>query len=356
MTEKRHNVPVEPVPDADLAYAGGLWATDLVESSTDPLVLERGGRWIVVYPYVGTPIFLRFADWSVQPPHELVGSWRGPTVDSWSSSMDVDAYCDAVEATRSAIAEGTVYQANICRVMRARMASPERDIARLHALLASGNPAPYSAMVRVAGLDLAIACASPELFLGRNGSTLTSGPIKGTGKTRFDLTEKDRAENVMIVDLVRNDLARVSEVGTVEVEGLLREEEHPGLVHLVSHVKSELLAGTTWSEIFTATFPPGSVTGAPKIAAQKLIEELELANRDVYCGAIGWVDSDTQQAQLAVSIRSFWLDGDELCFGTGAGITWGSDAMREWRETELKASHLIDIAAQEWIQTQGSQA
>ena len=355
MTEKRHNVPVEPIPAADLAYAGGLWATELVEVSINPFALEDGGKWIVVYPYVGTPTFLRFAKWSKYPPLDLIGAWQGPTIDSWHSSMDVAQYCAAVEATRTAIAQGSVYQANICRVMRAPMQTQARDIARLHMLLASGNPAPFSAMVRVASLGLEIACASPELFLGREGTTLTSGPIKGTGKTRSDLTEKDRAENVMIVDLVRNDLARVSKVGTVEVEGLLREEEHPGLVHLVSHVKGELVAGTTWSEIFNATFPPGSVTGAPKIAALTLIDELESASRDVYCGAIGWVDSDSQQAKLAVSIRSFWMDADELCFGTGAGITWESDAMREWRETELKASHLIEIAAQEWTMDQGSE-
>ena len=356
MTEKRHNVPVEPVSAADLAYAGGLWATELVETSTDPRVLERGGKWIVIYPYAGTPTFLRFAQWSPRPPLELIGSWQGPAVDSWRSSMDAQAYCEAVEATRAAIAEGSVYQANICRVMRAAIDTRASDIARLHLLLASGNPAPYAAMVRVPSLGIAIACASPELFLGRNDSTVISGPIKGTGRTRADLTEKDRAENVMIVDLVRNDLARVSNVGTVEVEGLLREEEHPGLVHLVSHVKGELVDGTTWAEIFQATFPPGSVTGAPKIAALKLIDELESASRDVYCGAIGWVDVDTQKANLAVSIRSFWLDGNEVCFGTGAGITWGSDAMREWRETELKASRLIDIAAQQWIKTQESEA
>jgi para-aminobenzoate synthetase component 1 len=262
--------------------------------------------------------------------------------------MDIESYCQAVEATRSAIAQGQVYQANICRVMRASIDVDTCDIARLHQLLALQNPAPYAAMVRVPDLGLAIACASPELFLSRDNATLMSGPIKGTGKTRDDLTEKDRAENVMIVDLVRNDLARVSKIGTVEVTGLLREEKHPGLVHLVSHVKGELLEGTSWSEIFQATFPPGSVTGAPKISALALIEDLETSSRDFYCGAIGWIDADTQQASLSVAIRSFWIDGDELCFGTGAGITWGSHALREWQETELKAKRLVEVAANHW--------
>lgn len=347
MTEKRQNVPVEQVPAVALAYAGGLWATDLLETSSDPAVLEAGGKWFVVYPYVGSPTFLRFGSWSKEVPLQAIGSWTGPDISSWRSSMDVDAYCKAVESTRSAIADGLVYQANICRVMRATIDVRTCDIARLHQLLAAHNPAPYAAMVRVPNLGLGIACASPELFLSREESTVISGPIKGTGKTRDDLTDKDRAENVMIVDLVRNDLARVSKIGTVEVAGLLREEKHPGLVHLVSHVKGELHDDTSWSDIFQATFPPGSVTGAPKISALALIEELETARRDYYCGAIGWINSDTQQASLSVAIRSFWIDGDELCFGTGAGITWGSNALREWQETELKAERLIEVAARQ---------
>lgn len=339
---------MEHVPAAALAYAGGLWATDLLETSSDPAVLETGGKWFVVFPYVGSPIFLKFGTWGSEPPSHEIGSWLGPDIGSWRSSMDIESYCQAVEATRSAIAQGQVYQANICRVMRASIDVDTCDIARLHQLLALQNPAPYAAMVRVPDLGLAIACASPELFLSRDNATLMSGPIKGTGKTRDDLTEKDRAENVMIVDLVRNDLARVSKIGTVEVTGLLREEKHPGLVHLVSHVKGELLEGTSWSEIFQATFPPGSVTGAPKISALALIEDLETSSRDFYCGAIGWIDADTQQASLSVAIRSFWIDGDELCFGTGAGITWGSHALREWQETELKAKRLVEVAANHW--------
>ena len=345
MTEKRHNVLVEPVPVVPLAFAGGLWATDLIEASSDPSVLESGGRWFVVIPYSGNPMFLRFGTWSSQPPVGDIGGWQGPKVDSWRSSMSDQDYVGAVEATRSAIAQGLVYQANICRVLRTEVDLNVCDVARLHQLLATQNPAPHSAMVRVPDLGLAIACASPELFLSRDASTLMSGPIKGTGRTRDDLTDKDRAENVMIVDLVRNDLARVSKIGSVEVAGLLREEEHPGLVHLVSHVKGELLQGTTWSEIFGATFPPGSVTGAPKSSALKLIADLESAGRDFYCGAVGWIDADTHQASLSVAIRTFWLDGSDLCFGTGAGITWGSDPQREWLETELKAKHLIEVAA-----------
>ncbi len=263
--------------------------------------------------------------------------------------MSRTEYIDAVETTREAVAAGEVYQANICRVMRAPLSFSDRDIAALHRLLLRDNPAPYAFMLRVPELDLHIASASPELFLSREQSLLVSGPIKGTGRTAADLSDKDRAENIMIVDLVRNDLAQVSSVGSVEVPQLLHEQAHPGLVHLVSQVSGQLIPGTSWRQVFDATFPPGSVTGAPKSTAVRLIAALEKAPRSWYCGALGWVDADLAQAGIGVGIRSFWIDGDELCFGTGAGITWLSDASAEWRETELKAGHLTAVAGQTWM-------
>jgi para-aminobenzoate synthetase component 1 len=109
-----------------------------------------------------------------------------------------------------------------------------------------------------------------------------------------------------------------------------------------------MLPATTWSEVLDATFPPGSVTGAPKLSALDLIHDLETESRSFYCGAFGWVDADSGEAELAVTIRTFWLDGNLLKFGTGAGITWGSDASAEWRETELKASRLVSVAGGTW--------
>ena len=148
----------------------------------------------------------------------------------------------------------------------------------------------------------------------------------------------------MIVDLVRNDLGRVCSTGTVTVPGLLEVESHPGLVHLVSTVAGDLRPGTTWPQILAATFPPGSVTGAPKLAALDIIRALEAGPRGPYCGAFGWVDADAGTAELAVAIRTFWREdtdsGPLLAFGTGAGITWDSDARAEWRETMLKAARL----------------
>ena len=115
----------------------------------------------------------------------------------------------------------------------------------------------------------------------------------------------------------------------------------------MSTIRAELREGTGWSDVLDATFPPGSVTGAPKSSALRIIDELESAPRGVYCGAVGWVDSDAGTAELAVAIRTFWVDDGTICFGTGAGITWGSDPYGEWAETELKADRLLAVAAQE---------
>jgi len=329
-----------------IAHLGGWVARDLLEVRRDARVLDTSGRWAVVIPYAGDPVFARFATWRPGPAEEVAGPWRGP--ESWSSSMAEEDYVAAVDHVRVRIAAGDVYQANVCRILTGELPAADRsDIGGLHALLTRGNPAPHAAMINIPGV-VEIASASPELFIARDGDEVLTGPIKGTGRTAADLLPKDQAENVMIVDLMRNDLSRVCATGTVSVPDLLAEEEHPGLVHLVSRVRGVLAPGTSWPHVIDATFPPGSVTGAPKLAAMAIIDEVEPASRGPYCGAIGWVDADTGRASLAVAIRTFWKSGGRVHFGTGAGITWGSDARAEWRETELKAERLIAIASGVW--------
>ena len=149
----------------------------------------------------------------------------------------------------------------------------------------------------------------------------------------------------MIVDLVRNDLGRVCEWGSVEVYRPVRRRAPPRPRHLVSTVTGTLRPGVTWADIVAATFPPGSVTGAPKLAALDQIARLETAPRGVYCGAVGWVDADACQGELNVAIRTFWVEDDHLHFGTGGGITWDSTPEGEWAETELKARHLLGVAS-----------
>ena len=327
------------------ACIGGLWATELAEISTDPSVLESPGRWIAVLPYQGVPQFLLFTVWTDSRPTFVEDTWQGPDRSAWTSSLDEPGYCEAVEATRQAIARGDVYQANICRVLSAPSDSM-RSLVGLFDLLAAGNPAPYAAIVHAPTHGIEMVCASPELFLRRDGNTISSGPIKGTGRTADDLLAKDSAENIMIVDLVRNDLSRVCSAGSIEVPRLLEVEEHPGLVHLVSEVSGILESDASWTSIFAATFPPGSVTGAPKSSALRLIDELEPTSRSFYCGALGWVDDCGQQAELAVTIRTFWRADGVLNFGTGAGVTWDSDPEAEWHETELKARRLIALASE----------
>ncbi|MEU6975953.1 MULTISPECIES: chorismate-binding protein [unclassified Streptomyces] len=336
-------------PLAPMARFGGLLATDLRDVTRDPAALDSTGFWAVCADFEGRLTCARFGDVRPDPvPAPVPGAWRGPAAGDWTSSLDRAAYTAGVRRVREHIARGEVYQANLCRVMSAPLPDPAlADVDALTALLARGNPAPYAGTIRLPAHGVEIATASPELFLRREGALVTSGPIKGTGRTADDLLPKDYAENVMIVDLVRNDLGRVCETGSVTVPDLCAVEEHPGLVHLVSTVSGLLREDEGWPGLLAAAFPPGSVTGAPKSSALRIIEALETVPRGPYCGGIGWVDADAGTAELAVGIRTFWVDRAEgvLRFGTGAGITWGSDPEGEWAETELKASRLVAIAS-----------
>jgi para-aminobenzoate synthetase component 1 len=199
----------------------------------------------------------------------------------------------------------------------------------------------------VPGLE--VASASPERFLTRSGNRIVTSPIKGTIRWNEEsFGEKDKSENLMIVDLMRNDLSQVCTPGSVEVSALFRQEKHPGLTHLVSDIQGELRPEVRWREILHALTPPGSVSGAPKSSALEIISEHEGQKRGPYCGALGYVHGD--RAELAVAIRTFWTADDKyLRYGTGAGITWGSDAQQEWEETQLKARHLISIAGGELL-------
>jgi para-aminobenzoate synthetase component I len=343
------------MPHRPYAYFDGRLATGLAEVSDDPAALDRPGWWAVVGTFEGRWTCARFTD--VRPAPLPAGRWHGPRPQDWSSSLDRAAYEAGVRTIRARIAAGDVYQANLCRVMSAPL-DPGADPAGLAGRLAAGNPAPYAGVIDLPEHGVRVVTASPELYLGRDGNQVTSSPIKGTGRTEADLLPKDTAENIMIVDLVRNDLAQVAVPGGIAVPDLCVTEKHPGLVHLVSTVTARLSPDVGWARLLAATFPPGSVTGAPKHSALGIIGELETTPRGPYCGAVGFVDSrcvdsrcvdshriDSSKARLAVGIRTFWLADGRLHFGTGAGITWGSDPAGEWRETELKASRLIPLAS-----------
>ena len=335
--------PVGSGPDVAVAVVGDRLLTGLRDVTSDLGALDSSGLWAVVIPFSGPAVCARFE--RGRPARPWPGPpWVGPPATSWRSSLDRSAFEAGVERIRAAIAAGDVYQVNLTRRLSAPLPAGA-DVAALGAALALGNPAPFAAVVRLPAHGVHVASASPERFLSRRGERVWSSPIKGTATHPAALTVKDRAENVMIVDLVRNDLGRVCRWGTVRVPGLLDVEAHPGLVHLVSTVEGRLRPGVGWAEVIDATFPPGSVTGAPKLAALEVLTALEPVERGVYCGAVGWVDADRAAGDLNVAIRTFWFTDDEVHLGTGGGITWDSDPAGEWAETELKARTLLRVAS-----------
>jgi para-aminobenzoate synthetase component 1 len=330
------------VGDLDpVAIVGDRWFSGLVDVTSDLTALESAGLWVVVVRFEGEAVCARF-DRVVGPPTGWP-AWAGPPAEAWTSSLDRDAFGKGVVDIREAIAAGDVYEVNLCRALSAPVAI-DADVVGLGGVLRVGNPAPYSAVVRIPGA-VELASASPELFLRRDGSVVESRPIKGTAAPGVEFSAKDRAENVMIVDLVRNDLGRVCEYGSVSVPALCAVERHPGLDHLVSTVRGRLRPSVGWASLLEATFPPGSVTGAPKLAALDMIRKLEPVRRGPYCGTVGWIDGDRQVGELNVAIRTFWLEDGRLHLGTGGAVTWDSTPDGEWAETELKASRLLALAS-----------
>jgi para-aminobenzoate synthetase component 1 len=271
-------------------------------------------------------------------------------LDAWTSSLDEQQHEDACERVLELLRAGECYQVNLTRQLSAD-GSP--DPIALYDSLARINPSPHAALLTLgpARPGFAVVSASPELFLrierrADGTRTIETRPIKGTGTEAETLAAsvKDHAENVMIVDLARNDLGRVCEYGSVQVPALFSVEEHPGLFHLVSTVTGRLRPEIDLVSVVRAAFPPASVTGAPKPRVMQAIEDLEPVRRGVYCGAIGWVDGERGRAELAVAIRTFTIDGGRTYLGVGGGIVADSRPADEWAETELKAARLLAAA------------
>jgi len=275
------------------------------------------------------------------------GQPRGYSCGSFRLTPPAAEHRAAVRQAVSYIRRGDIFQANICLRLDAPFAGDPLDafcraVTRL-------DP-PYAAFLRAPGG--ALASLSPELFLRRTGTSVQSQPIKGTRarpagdqaarreREALERSAKDRAENVMIVDLMRNDLSRVCVPGSVRVPALLRAEAHPGVWHLVSDVHGTLRDGAGDGELIAATFPPGSVTGAPKVRALEIIHELEATPREVYTGAVGY-RSPVAGLELNVAIRTFEFAGDRVWLGSGGGIVADSDDAGEYRECLLKAAPLI---------------
>jgi para-aminobenzoate synthetase component 1 len=294
------------------------------------LVLERIG---------GDPASTAAA---VEPPHEFV----------FRSGLGQAAFEARVEVIRDEIARGSIYQANLTR----RLETPfSGDPWPLYRRLRTGDPALFAAFLDLGpsegeGTPRALLSASPEPFLtvDRLGH-VASDPIKGTrprGRTRerdrslaceLLASVKDRAENVMIVDVLRNDLGRVCRPGSVRVPRLLRLERTATVQHLVTTVTGRLARGRDAFDLLRASFPGGSITGAPKIRAMEILEGLEPVRRGPYTGALGWIGPDGAMA-TSILIRTFVADGRRLTLHVGGGITWQSDPRGEWDETVAKAA------------------
>ena len=278
-------------------------------------------------------------------------------------------YLEKIVNIKEFIRRGDTYQTNLTQQFRARLPeslSPQQIFYNLR----KNHPAPFAAFIQ--RKDSTVISASPERFIkvesqiSDNSQLIKTSPIKGTrprGKTAPDdeklrqallNSEKDRAENVMIVDLLRNDLGRICEFGSVKVEKLCDLEEHPTLFHLVSTVAGKLRADTKFSEIIRAVFPCGSITGAPKIRTMQIIDEIETATRGLSMGAIGvFVPSSKFQIpsrenfnslklDLSVAIRTMVIKNKQAIFNVGGGIVIDSDPEDEYEEMLVKAKSLFD--------------
>ncbi len=286
----------------------------------------------------------------VAPPP---GRARDYTAGPWRHGWTPAGHRDAVEAVRRSIAAGDAYQVNLTVRMRAPVTG---DLEQLYADLAYAQRGSWAAY-----LDLGshvVASASPELFFDWTGDRLLTRPMKGTARrgataaeddaARRELlaSDKERAENLMIVDLLRNDLGRIAEVGSVEVPALFRSERYETVWQLTSDVTARPRPDVDLVDVFRALFPSGSVTGAPKHRTMQLIRELEPEPRGVYCGAIGVVAPPGQafRARFSVAIRTLAVDraAGTAVYGTGGGITWSSDPDAEHAELLAKAAILAE--------------
>ena len=274
-------------------------------------------------------------------------------ISSVTSNISKDDYLAEVARGKKYIQAGHTYQINLTRQMRAALPdtlSPKQIFLNLR----TDYPAPFSAFIR-RGTDTVVS-ASPERFLRVeevDGKRIVrTRPIKGTrprGKTAEEderlkkellASEKDRAENVMIVDLLRNDIGRVCEFGTVEVEELCALEEHPTFFNLVSTIRGELRPEIGFTDLLKAVFPCGSITGAPKVRTMRIIDEIETASRGLSMGAIGYIDFDGT-IDMSVAIRTMTVRGSEAVFNVGGGIVIDSVPELEYEETSVKAKALL---------------
>lgn len=271
---------------------------------------------------------------------------KQPVITGLSSSMTRERYLQSVEDTKNAISKGDFYQANITRKFTGSFAQAP-DTFGLFVQLCEASPAAYSAFLRMG--DVSVVSSSPERFLTISGDgKMETRPIKGTAprladaqadaaqRRQLEQSQKDRAENLMIVDLMRNDFAKSCVAGSIAVDNLFEVTSYATLHHMASTVHGKKRDDVSTLEAVRQCFPPGSMTGAPKIKAMKWCMEQEKIRRGIYSGALGWFGGDGS-CDLSVVIRTLVVRGAEFEFQVGGGIIADSVAELEWRETLTKA-------------------
>ncbi|GMA65396.1 aminodeoxychorismate synthase component I [Alicyclobacillus fastidiosus] len=266
----------------------------------------------------------------------------------WMPSIDEQTYNNDIHSIRSAIERGETYQVNYTMRLHTQF---HGDSLALYESLRSTQQAPFSAYVNTG--DSQLVSMSPELFFQVADGKITTRPMKGTvprgrwlaeddvQRNRLRASEKDQAENVMIVDLLRNDLSRIARPGSVHVKQLFEIERYPTVFQLTSTIEGDVRDGTPLDSIFSALFPCGSITGAPKVSTMNLITRLESEPRGVYCGTMGYIEPNGR-ATFNVAIRTIQLSetSGTAVYGTGGGITWDSTAHGEYQEAWTKARAL----------------
>lgn len=269
---------------------------------------------------------------------------------NWSFISNYQTYQKGIESIKQAIKQGDTYQVNYTTQMKARFSG---DAYALYQHLAAHQKAAYSAYIQFEHYRLL--SASPELFFRVNGQEIITKPMKGTAargrflsednkqKEALYHSEKERAENLMIVDLLRNDLGKLAKLGSVKVTKQLEVETYPTVHQMTSTIVANLKENTTVVDWFRALFPCGSITGAPKIKTMEYIASLEQTPRGVYCGAIGYI-TPNQEAIFNVPIRTVTIDCDtnQATYGVGSGITWDSEVPNEFAELKTKAKLLTE--------------
>jgi para-aminobenzoate synthetase component I len=323
-----------------------LWAEGFFEGGVSGLVadvylgygLSRAVRRTST-PDPPEPCPLPPAAVRVRPADEPAPAGGRYEVGAWERTWDEASYAAAVDGVRDAIAAGDVYQVNLVQHLSAPFRGDPAGLARALAPLRPVQPSP------LVDDGWAVVSASPELFLARRGSRVWTKPIKGTrplGDAQ-ELAEsaKDAAEHVMIVNLERNDLSRVCAPGSVRWPELMVEEELAGVAHLVSTVEGTLREGVGLAELLEATFPGGSVTGAPKISAIDHIAAIEPVGRGASMGAVGRIHPNGD-LDLALTIRTFAVAEGRIHLWVGGGIVWDSDPEAEIEESLVKARPLLE--------------